>query len=61
MTARLQRIARSPFAADLRSGRFDLALGVLVGVTVTVLVAVVTRGEFLTWDGWRQVPTAVPA
>lgn len=55
MTARLRRIARSPFAADLRAGRFDRALFVLglVAVLVTVLA---TRGERLTYDGWQPIP-----
>lgn len=47
----LRRLTRSPFVADLQ------VHGWLAGLLLAGLVAVLTRGEFVAWDGVHSIPT----
>jgi hypothetical protein len=49
------RVARSPFADDLR--RYGWLAGLLAAGVLCVAVSVLTRGVYLDWSGWHPIPT----
>lgn len=56
---RWRRILRSPFARDLKASACAaywpalVAVGLIFGLTL----ALATRGQYLTVDGWQSIPT----
>jgi hypothetical protein len=49
------RVARSPFADDLR--RYGWLAGLLAAGVLCVAVSVLTRGMYVDWSGWHPIPT----
>lgn len=56
----MRRIARSPFAGDLRAAvnavfwPSAIGAGLLLGATLTVAF----RGQYVSWSGWHEIPGA---
>lgn len=57
MPERWARIRRSPFAAHLRAAYNSALTRAAAMVVASIVLAVLTRGQFLTWDGWQELPT----